>query len=318
MARKSILAALRTSQQPEPEVLEQSNALAASEATPADSGPQAALTGAALGGPDHAEHETAQATQQAEQALQAEGVVVKPLQTERKPRTKAQLIRAARRQREFGRKLLQRRTGGFASVTVKVKLNNAVLAAAFERFFTVIENCAYLVARHGAAVLGDAAAEKILARLDEMCAEVLADRKRELSAAQALAGESAVQFGERFVTPQFTRPAFEAEVQLRTPQARRVLELFETSDAILTEAETLYWNGVRTLSEKNDEALRAKRTVFPLFTFSAQTVRSLHRRMREMNAPSAAVAADLSAAGEAPAEGSAAQAAVEQASAVAA
>lgn len=316
MARKSILAALRTSKQPEPEVLEQPNALAASEATPADSGPQVVLTDAALGGRDHAEHETAQATQQAEQALQAEGVVVKPLQTERKPRTKAQLIRAARRQREFGRKLLQRRTGGFASVTVKVKLNNAVLAAAFERFFTVIENCAYVVARHGAAVLGDAAAEKILSRLDEMCAEVLTDRKRELSAAQALAGESAVQFGERFVTPQFTQPAFEAEVQLRTPQARRVLELFETSDAILTEAETLYWNGVRTLSEKNDEALRAKRTVFPLFTFSAQTVRSLHRRMRDMNAPS--IAADLSAAGEAPAEGSAAQASVEQTSAVAA
>ncbi|MEW5890673.1 MAG: hypothetical protein AB1768_16920 [Pseudomonadota bacterium] len=227
--------------------------------------------------------EAERASQQAEEALQAEGVTVKPLKAGRPPRTREQLVRAAKRQRDYGRKLLQRRTGGFASIMRDVKLNNAVLAAAFERFFPIIEQCAYLVARHGAATLGEAAAEQILERLNAMAAEALADRKKELAAAQALSGETAVTMGDAFVTPHFTQPAYTGSVQIRTPYARSVLDLFVISDAILTEAETLYWNQVRSLSEKNDEALRAKRVVFPLFQFAASTIRHLHRKMRERN-----------------------------------
>lgn len=89
--------------------------------------------------------------------------------------------------------------------------------------------------------------------------------------------------GDGFVTPSFTEPAYSGKVQIRTPQAVRVLDLFLISDAILTEAETLYWNQVRSLSEKNEEALRAKRVVFPLFSFAASTIRNLHRRMHERN-----------------------------------
>lgn len=278
MARKTNLALADSTTADQPGATGEANSEARYDPALAAGG-DAEATGAIV----EALTEAAQASQQAEAALQAEGVAVKPMKSERQPRTRDQLVRAAKRQRDYGRKLLQRRTAGFASIVREVKLNNAVLAAAFERFFPVVEQCAYLTARHGAATLGEAAAEQILERLRTMATEALADRKRELAAAQALSGETSVSMGSEFVTPQFTQPAYEGSVQLRTPYARSVLDLFEISDSILTEAETLYWNQVRTLSEKNDEALRAKRVVFPLFQFSASTIRNLHRRMRERN-----------------------------------
>lgn len=267
----------------------------ASDVAPAEDGAQ--VKGAPTGGNgadtsnaegsavDAALSEAQAAERAAAEALAAEDVKVAPprdnsaAQRERQRPTKEQLMRRAKRERDLGRKLLARRTGGFASRIHQVKLNNYVLAGAFERFFPVIEQSAYLVTRHGAACMGDAGAEKVITRMDELIEEIIKERKKELEAAQAYIGEQSVNMGENFVAPEFTSPAFEETVQVRTPQADRALQIFILSDQLLTEFETLYWNHMRSLSDRNDEALRSKRVVRPLFAFAGRTTVSLYRRM---------------------------------------
>lgn len=230
-------------------------------------------------------NETDAAEREAAQALEAEGVrstpgpAAEPIR-ERRTKTPAQLAHAARRQRELGRRLLSRRTRGFASRIRQVRLNNYLLAAAFERFYPVIERGAYLVTRFGEMTLGEGAAEQILERLGEMTHEAIAERQKELDAVQAHIGEVSVSMGDRFITPEFTAPAYDAAVQVRTPQADRALEIFVLSDQLLTEFETLYWNQLRSVSERNDQALRAKRAVWPIFRFAARSTINLNRKMK--------------------------------------
>ncbi|HVB49433.1 MAG TPA: hypothetical protein VNF69_13705 [Burkholderiales bacterium] len=293
MARKSILSKLRLSEESradeqDPTEALSSAALEPSLATVEGQGAEspAAETSVAV---VEALSETEEAAHRATEALAAEGVRVASrapeAQTgsrhERPRKTKAQLMRAAKTARDFRRKLLAHRTGGFASRLREVQINNGVLAAAFERFFPVIERCTYLLARHGGAALGDASAEKLLERIREMTEEIHADRAKELEAAQAYNGEQSVKMGDRFITPGFTAPALTGTVQLRTPQADRALDIFLISDQVLTEFETLYWNQLRSVSDRNDQMLRSKKVVRPLFAFAAATTRNLYRRMRD-------------------------------------
>lgn len=256
--------------------------------------------------------ETGQAEREAAQALEAEGVrlavagaaALKP----RKRKTPAQLARAARRQRELGRRLLARRTRGFASRLRPVRLNNYLLAAAFERFFPVIERATYLVTRFGEMALGEAAAERIIARMAEMTNEALVDRQRELEGATAHIGEVSVKMGDRFITPEFTQPAYDATVQVRTPQADRALDIFLLSDQLLTEFETLYWNQLRSLADRNDQVLRAKHAVLPLFRFAARATINLNRRMKTHAGANEAEHPDVQPEGHASAESASVQA----------
>jgi len=315
MARKSILSKLRLSEElraDEQGPAEQDPAEALSSAAPEPSlatvqgqgaEPPAAETSVAL---VEALSETEEAAHRATEALAAEGVQVASRRpegqtvpaSERPRKTKAQLMRAAKKERDFGRKLLAHRTGGFASRLREVQINNGVLAAAFERFFPVIERCAYLLARHGGAALGDAPAEKLLERMREMTEEIHADRAKELEAAQAYNGEQSVRMGDRFVTPEFTAPAFTGTVQLRTPQADRALDIFLISDQVLTEFETLYWNQLRSISDRNDQMLRSKKVVRPIFAFAAATTRNLYRRMKDQAGSSIPPAQSEAAPGE--------------------
>ncbi len=255
--------------------------------------------------------ETSQAEREAAEALEAEGVrMAKASAAAPKPRkqkTPAQFARAARRQRELGRRLLARRTRGFASRLRPVRLNNYLLAAAFERFFPVIERATYLVTRFGEMALGEAPAERIITRMAEMTNEALGDRQRELEGATAHIGEVSVKMGDRFITPEFTQPAYDATVQVRTPQADRALDIFLLSDQLLTEFETLYWNQLRSLADRNDQVLRAKHAVLPLFRFAARATINLNRRMKTHAGANEAERPDAQPEGHEPAASASAQ-----------
>lgn len=236
---------------------------------------------------DDALGEIEQAAAAATGALAEEGIKAPssaPARAPERPRfTLAQRVKIAQKQRAYGRKLLERNTAGFASVTRTVRINNAALALTFERFFPHIDMCAYLLVRSGSVALGEKGAEKLLDQLMAMAREALSTRVQELGVAKVVAERCAERDG--YIMPSYTKPAFERPVQVRSPQALVVLDIFSRSDELLTELDALYWNGERTIGDVNDEILRAKQLVTPLFRLATSTIRNLHTRMRERFAP---------------------------------
>ncbi|MFY9329968.1 MAG: hypothetical protein WAO76_18415 [Georgfuchsia sp.] len=222
--------------------------------------------------------ETEQASQQADAALAEEGIKV--ARAERRERTGEQMRKSAKRQRKYGRLLLGKKESGIAAVVTEVTINNFVLASAFERLFPIIDQSAYLVNRRGEVAFGERVATQIIDRFNETINTILTETRQQLEAAKALVGELSVNQAYA-VIPSYTAPAFNQVVQIKSPQGIRALDIFKAADALLCEVETLHWNHVRSVSERNDEIHRAKKALFPLFRFAASTTRNLHHKLRD-------------------------------------
>lgn len=202
----------------------------------------------------------------------------------------------AKRERLRGQKNLTRRYDGVASVLKKVKINERVIGSAFERFFYVIENGIFVITRRGAMFLGDAAAEKLLdtivGKITEMESKVAAD----LAGVQIQVSVHKEVPG--FVTPEYTKPSAEHEVQLRTRLSSRVVGLFESQDQIIANLQTLHWNGAVEISAIEDQEAQLKRDIRALATFIARTLRGMRNKVSSTISASSetAVIADTAAA----------------------
>lgn len=189
----------------------------------------------------------------------------------------AQRMRVARRQREYGRKLLERNTPGVSSVNRTVKLNNQSVRMMFERTWPYIDSCAYLLMRHGGFAVGDREATALLTALENKVSAFRDEQVKNLQAVRAI-GEVAADKDDA-VPVEFTQ-ALDITVQVRSPIANIALEGFLKADGVLTELETLMWNGERKLSDIEMETSQIRNQIREQGVFVVRTLNNLNSRYR--------------------------------------
>lgn len=135
----------------------------------------------------------------------------------------AQRMRVAKRQREYGRKLLERTTVGVSSINRAVKINNQPIRMMFERTWPYIDSCAYLLMRHGGFAVGDREATALLGALEKKVNDFRDEQDKNLQAARAV-GEVAADKDDA-LTVSFSQ-AMDQTVQVRSPIANKALEGF--------------------------------------------------------------------------------------------
>lgn len=192
----------------------------------------------------------------------------------------------AKRQRQRGVENLTRRHDGVASVVRAVALRERVVGSAFERYFATIETGIHVIARRGALFIGDANAEKIMGTIVSMIAEMETRIDAEISRATISLEVHTAR--EDFITPSYTNPAAEHEVQLRTPLANRVLNVFKKQDEYVVMLNKLLWNDEAEADSIDQEEYQIKKEMRALAQFIARTLRGMQNRAK----PAAAKVAD--------------------------
>lgn len=191
--------------------------------------------------------------------------------------TASQRMRVARRQREYGRKLLERTTPGVSSINRSVRLNNQTVRMMFERTWPYVDSCAYLLMRHGGFAVGEREATALLTALQTKVTAFRDEQEKNLQAVRAV-GEAAADKEDSYPV-EFTQ-ALDIKVQVRSPIANLALEGFLKGDGVLTELETLMWNGERKLSDVEMETTQIRNQVRELGVFVVRTLNNLNSRYR--------------------------------------
>lgn len=183
----------------------------------------------------------------------------------------------AKRQREKGIENLARRHDGVASVLVNVKLNERVVASAFERYFATIETGIHVISKSGAMFVGDAAAAKLAASIVERV-ETMEERiKDEIERSRVSLTVHASRDG--WIQPTYTKPAAEHEVQLRTRLANRVLGVFRMQDEFVVILNQLCWNEEADQDAVEMEELAIKKEMRGLAQFISRTLRGMRNKV---------------------------------------
>jgi hypothetical protein len=192
----------------------------------------------------------------------------------------------AKRQRQKGIENLARRHEGIASIISNVKLNERVVASAFERYFATIETGVHVISKSGAMFVGEAAAAKleasIVERVEAMEARITGEIERSRVSLNVHASR------EDWINPTYTKPAGEHEVQMRTRLANRVLGVFRKQDEFVVILNQLCWNEEAEQDAIEMEELAIKKEMRGLAQFISRTLRG----MRNKVAPQQTVAAN--------------------------
>lgn len=214
-----------------------------------------------------ADNEIVAAKQLADKVATDAGIKVKSApakSSERREIKNSEFIRVARRQREFGQKMLANKRAGYASVNKTVEFNNNVVASLFERFFPVVDQCLFLLKTQGEYRMGSAA-DRLSAAMLTRINELKNQTKSELNASSEIV--SNVLANSNSVIPTYNDVAFSMDVQIKTPEALVFLEALHRIDKIVENAEVLRWNGERNNSDVQDVTHEFKRAINRLFEF---------------------------------------------------
>lgn len=202
----------------------------------------------------------------------------------------------AKRQRERGIQNLAKRHDGVASIITQVKLNERVVASAFERYFATIETGIHVISKSGAMFVGELQAEKLEQMIVERVAEMEKRIDDEISKVRVVLGVH--QEREDWLKPTYTRPAAEHEVQLRSRLANRVLAVFRKQDEYVVMLQQMCWNDEADQDAIEMEELQIKKEMRGLAMFIRRTLNG----MRGKVVPKEAAAAQESSAGATVAE----------------
>lgn len=194
----------------------------------------------------------------------------------------------AKRQRQKGIENLARRHDGVASIIANVMLNERVVASAFERYFATIETGVHVISKSGPMFVGEAAAAKLEASIVERVAAMEERITGEI--ARSRVSLNVHESREGWITPEYTKPAAEHEVQLRTRLANRVLGVFRKQDEFVVILNQLCWNEEAEQDAIEMEELAIKKEMRGLAQFISRTLRG----MRNKVAPKDTVAANES------------------------
>lgn len=183
----------------------------------------------------------------------------------------------AKRQRDKGIENLARRHDGVASVIATVRLNERVVASAFERYFATIEMGIHVINKSGVMFVG----EKAAALLMESIVESIENMEKRIDGElQRIRVSLAVHASrEDWLKPTYTRPAADHEVQLRTRLANRVLAVFRKQDEFIVALNQLCWNDEADMDAIEMEELNIKKEMRGLAQFINRTLRGMRNRV---------------------------------------
>ena len=180
----------------------------------------------------------------------------------------------ARQQREKGRERLKQRHAGAISKVLTVSLNERAVGSTFERFFAALEDDLFTIVRIGNielsnqdhAVLLDATEKQL-----EACAQFF---RAELSNAELLLQNHKDEIDDL----NYTEPATGVEIQVRTRNADKTIDIFRLFDSLLTELRKLEWAQVIEPNQLSETERKGKDQIFALRRFLArQAIRVRNR-----------------------------------------
>lgn len=202
----------------------------------------------------------------------------------------------ARNERARGIKNLALRHDGVAALIEPVALNVPAVAAIFERWYSAMEFGLYVVNRRGSLVLGAARAEKLVEAIRNKMATLEEDAKTALGAVQAKMADvetNAAVENTEVLNPVFAKPAATHEVQMRTKDAKRLLEVFKRNDQVQTIAIKLQWNEALTDAQLDNINDTFRSGMRDLSTFLSKTLRGMKAKVSPLDeAPASPAAAN--------------------------
>ncbi|MCU6502335.1 hypothetical protein LPN04_31520 [Rugamonas sp. A1-17] len=200
----------------------------------------------------------------------------------------------AKNERARGVKSLAVRHQGVAALVEKVDINVPAVAAIFERWFASMEFGIHVIKRRGAIVLGEARAEKLVEAMTTKIAALSDEANKSLvimRAAQVNATTDAEVNGMPLLDPVFAKPAASHEIQLRSREAKKLLEVFKVTDQILTIGVKLEWNDAFTARQSATLNDTFRDGMKDLSKFLGTTVKGMKNKMSPLDAPAATASA---------------------------
>ncbi|MBY4898632.1 ATPase [Cupriavidus sp. AU9028] len=172
-----------------------------------------------------------------------------------------------RRRRELGRQILDRELAGAAVVSVALKLNHTRLRPLFEQWWPYMNRMSLNLQRFGQATFSrselttiESFMERELAKLEDYV-----DEQLRVASAYRQQREQEMRAKDDVVfEPSVTRPAVDIEVQAYSRFAVRALQVLIKFDQAMNQFDFMVWNGIRDMTDVNEEVSRFLRKFQPL------------------------------------------------------
>lgn len=172
-----------------------------------------------------------------------------------------------RRRRELGMQILTRQLAGAAVVVVGLKINHTRLRPLFEQWWPYMNRMSLNLQRFGQSTFSRAELGTIEKYLEgEMLKlEEYVDEQLRVATAYREQREKDMQDKGDFVfRPEIVRPAIQLEVQAYSRFAVRALQVLIKFDKAMDEFDFMVWNGIRDMTDVNEEVTRFLRKFQPL------------------------------------------------------
>ncbi len=153
------------------------------------------------------------------------------------------MMERARHQRQKGRDELVNVRRGTFGFTRETTLNDSALASALLRYYSMINRAYVLLGRSGPMVLGATSTRNFYDRIDAMIDDIIADVRREATAAQKLVQDAQDEMGQDFIRPQYTEAAVEIPVVAQSRKTLDLLDALREADKLVENLGVLDWNG---------------------------------------------------------------------------
>ncbi|MFP3756318.1 ATPase [Cupriavidus sp. SIMBA_020] len=172
-----------------------------------------------------------------------------------------------RRRRELGMQILNRQLAGAAVVVVGLKINHTRLRPLFEQWWPYMNRMSLNLQRFGQTTFSraelatvDKYLEGEMVKLEEYVDEQL----RVATAYREQREKDMQEKGDFVFRPEIVRPAIELEVQAYSRFAVRALQVLIKFDKTMDEFDFMVWNGIRDMTDVNEEVTRFLRKFQPL------------------------------------------------------
>ncbi|BDB30065.1 MULTISPECIES: hypothetical protein [Cupriavidus] len=172
-----------------------------------------------------------------------------------------------RRRRELGRQILERELAGAAVVAVGLKLNHTRLRPLFEQWWPYMNRMSLNLQRFGQSTFSRSELSTIETFLERELAKLedYVDEQLRVATAYRQQREQEMRAKDDIVfEPTITRPSVELEVQAYSRFAVRALQVLIKFDQTMDQFDFMVWNGIRDMTDVNDEVTRFLRKFQPL------------------------------------------------------
>lgn len=172
-----------------------------------------------------------------------------------------------RRRRELGMQILNRQLAGAAVVVVGLKINHTRLRPLFEQWWPYMNRMSLNLQRFGQTTFSraelatvDKYLEGEMVKLEEYVDEQL----RVATAYREQREKDMQEKGDFVFRPEIVRPSIQLEVQAYSRFAVRALQVLIKFDKTMDEFDFMVWNGIRDMTDVNEEVTRFLRKFQPL------------------------------------------------------